>query len=158
MKLVGTLFAVVVGLVLMLSQALADDRPRRADFSRPQSPSLEAGRKAVDAKDFKSAVEHLAKAAKETPNDADVHNLLGYSYRHQGQFEKSMEHYSVALKIDANHRGAHEYMGELYLQMDQLPNAEKELQALQKACPWFGRCEEYEDLKAAIEKHKAKKK
>jgi Flp pilus assembly protein TadD len=157
MKLIANLFAAVLGLALISSQALADDRPRRADFSRPQSPSLEAGRKAVDGKDFKSAVEHLAKAAKETPNDADVHNLLGYSYRHQGQFEKSMEHYSVALKIDPNHRGAHEYIGELYLQMDQLVNAEQQLQALSKACPWFGRCQEHEDLKAAIEKHKAKK-
>ena len=157
MKLVGTLFTVVVGLALISSQALADDRPRRADFSRPQSPSLEAGRKAVDAKDFKSAIDHLTKAAKETPDDPDVHNLLGYSYRHQGQFEKSMEHYNVALKIDPNHRGAHEYIGELYLQMDQLPNAEQQLQALSKACPWFGRCQEHEDLKAAIEKHKAKR-
>jgi len=157
MKLVGTLFTVVVGLALISSQALADDRPRRADFSRPQSPSLEAGRKAVDAKDLKSAIDHLTKAAKETPDDPDVHNLLGYSYRHQGQFEKSMEHYNVALKIDPNHRGAHEYIGELYLQMDQLPNAEQQLQALSKACPWFGRCQEHEDLKAAIEKHKAAK-
>ena len=63
----------------------------------------------------------------------------------------------MALKIDPNHRGAHEYIGELYLQMDQLPNAEQQLQALSKACPWFGRCQEHEDLKAAIKKHKAAK-
>lgn len=48
-------------------------------------------------------------------------------------------------------------MGELYLEMDQLANAEKQLQALSKACPWFGRCEKYDDLKDAIEKYKAKK-
>jgi hypothetical protein len=39
-----------------------------------------------------------------------------------------------------------------------LPDAENELSALKKNCPWFGKCEEYEDLKAEIEKYKAKKK
>jgi len=134
----------------------ADDSPARR--AEPRSPSLDAGRKAVDAKDFKSALGPLTQAAKETPNDADVHNLLGYSYRNLGQFDKAMEHYRLALNINPNHRGAHEYMGELYLQMDQPANAEKELQALSKACPWFGKCEEYDDLKEAIEKHKAKTK
>jgi hypothetical protein len=69
-----------------------------------------------------------------------------------------MEHYQRALKIDANHRSAREYLGELYLDMNQVANAEKELAALKKACPFFGKCEEYDDLKDAIEKHKAKQK
>lgn len=150
-------YFVVIFLALGLapSEVLADTEPPPP--SKPQSPELEAGRKAVDAKDYKSAIGHLTKAAKETPNDADVHNLLGYSYRHSGQYEKSYEHYQQALKIDPRHRGAHEYMGELYLQMNQLANAEKQLQALSKTCPWFGKCEEYDDLKVAIEKYKAKK-
>jgi hypothetical protein len=42
--------------------------------------------------------------------------------------------------------------------MDQLANAEEQLQALSKACPWFGKCEEYDDLKAEVEKYRAKKK
>ncbi|SRR5713226_3478702 len=133
----------------------ADDSP--APRTLPRSPSLDAGRKAVDAKDFKSALGHLTQAAKETPNDADVQNLLGYSYRKLGQLDGAMEHYRLALKIDPKHRGAQEYMGELYLEMDQLANAEQLLQSLSKACPWFGRCEEYDDLKEAIEKYKAKK-
>jgi hypothetical protein len=28
---------------------------------------------------------------------------------------------------------------------------------LKKACPFFGKCEEYDDLKEAIEKYKTKK-
>jgi hypothetical protein len=69
-----------------------------------------------------------------------------------------MEHYRTALKLDPNHRGAHEYMGELYLETNRVADAEKQLQALSKTCPWFGKCEEREDLKAAIEKYKAAKK
>src|SRR5206468_193722 len=37
-------------------------------------------------------------------------------------------------------------------------NAEKQLAALKKACPFFGKCEEYEDLKKAVDSYKAKKK
>ena len=153
MKLLFCLVAVVFSLVFV-RQARADmPEPK----STPQSPSYEAGRKAVEAKDFKSALNHLAKAAQETPKDADVHNLLGYSYRNTKQFDKALEHYRTALKLDPNHRSAHEYMGELYLDMGQPANAEKQLQALKSACPWFGKCGEYEDLKEAIEKYKAQK-
>ena len=84
--------------------------------------------------------------------------MLGYSYRKLGTFDKSMEHYQTALKIDSSHRNAHEYLGELYLDMNQPDNADKQLVALKKACPMFGKCEEYEDLKKAIDTYKAKKK
>lgn len=147
--------------VVLLALALAP-RPAPADMRDPpeksRSAAFEAGRKAVEAKDFKGALPHLTKAVQETPKDADAHNLLGYSYRKIGQYDKATEHYQTALKLDPGHLGAHEYMGELYLETGRLPEAEKELQALSKACPWFGKCEEREDLKAAIEKYKAGKK
>jgi Flp pilus assembly protein TadD len=154
MKSLLFLIAVILNLGVM-RPALADMPEPKA---KPQSPSYEPGRKAAEAKDFKSALAHLTKAAQETPNDADVHNLLGYSYRNVKQFDKALEHYRIALKLDPNHRSAHEYMGELYLDMGQPANAEKQLQALKSACPWFGKCEEYEDLKQAIEKYRALKK
>jgi len=136
--------------------------PLWADFERsrdkPESPEYEAGRKAVEAKDYKTALQNLTKAAQKLPNDADVHNLLGYSYRKLGDFDKAFEHYRTALKLDPGHRGAHEYLGELYLETDRPSEAEKELQAVKKSCPWFGKCEEYDDLKAEIDKYKAKKK
>ena len=123
-----------------------------------ENPNIVAARKAIDAKDYKAAVGHLTKAVQEEPKNADAHNMLGYSYRKVGTLDKSMEHYQTALKIDANHRSAHEYLGELYLDMNQLDNAEKQLAALKKACPFFGKCEEYDDLKKAIDEHKSKKK
>ena len=124
--------------------------------AKSENPNLAAGRKAIDAKDFKSAVENLTKAVQENPTDADAHTMLGYSYRKLGAFDKSMEHYQIALKIDSNHRSAHEYLGELYLEMNQPGNAEKQLQALKKACPFFGKCEQYDDLRVAIENYRMK--
>ena len=115
-------------------------------------------RKSIDAKDYKSAVGHLTKAVQELPKSADAHSMLGYSYRKLGTFDKSMEHYQTALKIDSDHLSAHEYLGELYLDLNQLNNAEKQLVALKKACPFFGTCEAFEDLKKAVDTYKAKKK
>jgi tetratricopeptide (TPR) repeat protein len=140
--------------VLIQSRVFADlPEPK----GKPANPNVVAGRKAIDAKDYKTAVGYLTKAVQELPKDADVHTLLAYSYRKVGTFDKSMEHYQTALKLDPDNRSAHEYMGELYLDMNQLANAEKQLVTLKKACPFFGKCEEYDDLKEAIDKYKAKK-
>jgi len=155
MKNLIRMMTLAVGLLVCQSLALAD-MPREKD--KPENPNVVAGRKAIEAKDFKTAVGHLAKAVQELPNDADAHNMLGYSFRKVGTFDKSMEHYQRALKLDSNHRSAHEYLGELYLDLNQLDNAEKQLAALKKACPFFGRCEEYDDLKKEIDAYKAKKK
>jgi len=152
MKSLLAVITLVLGLVFMQARAFA-----ALPKAKPENPNVAAGREAIEAKDFKSAVGNLTKAVQENPKDADAHTLLGYSYRKLGTFDKSMEHYQMALKIDSSHRSAHEYLGELYLEMNQPANAEKQLQALKKACPFFGKCEEYEDLKVAIEKYKTKK-
>jgi Flp pilus assembly protein TadD len=149
MKSLFTAITLVLGLVFMQAQTFA-----ALPKAKPESPTVAAGRKAIEAKDFKSAVGSLTKAVQENPNDADAHTMLGYSYRKLGTFDKSMEHYQKALKIDSNHRSTHEYLGELYLDMNQPANAEIQLQALKKACPFFGKCAEYDDLKEAIDKYK----
>jgi Tfp pilus assembly protein PilF len=155
MKLLLSVITLVIGLALGHCVAFAD-LPGPKD--QPENPNIVAARKAIDAKDYKAAVGHLTKAVQEEPKNADAHNMLGYSYRKVGTLDKSMEHYQTALKIDSRHRSAHEYLGELYLDMNQLDNAERQLAALKKACPFFGKCEEYDDLKKAIDEHKSKKK
>ena len=151
-----------IGLAILTFTCVLASGRAWADFPEPKSkvenPNVAAARKAVEAKDFKAAVGHLSKAVQELPNDADAHTMLAYSYRKVGTFDKSMEHYQRALKLDSKHRFAHEYLGELYLDMNQPDNAEKQLASLKSACPFFGKCEEYEDLKKAIDAYKAKKK
>ena len=156
MKSLWTLAGLILTLALGQAPLLADMSPPPRD--KPENANIAAGRKAIEAKDFKAAVGHLAKAVQDEPKNADAHNMLGYSYRKVGTFDKSMEHYQTALKLDANHRSAHEYLGELYLDMNQPENAEKQLASLKKACPFLGRCEEFDDLKKAIDTYKAKKK
>jgi Flp pilus assembly protein TadD len=156
MKSLWTLGMLILTLALGHGTGLADLSPPPRD--KPESASLAAGRKAIEAKDYKTAVGHLTKAVQDEPKNADAHNMLGYSYRKTNVFDKSMEHYQIALKLDSNHRSAHEYLGELYLDLNQPENAEKQLAALKRACPFLGKCEEYDDLKKAIDEYKARKK
>jgi len=155
MKRMLSIVTLIIGLALSHCVVFADMPPPK---DKNENPNIAAARKSIEAKDFKAAVGQLTKAVQEEPKNADAHSMLGYSYRKLGTFDKSMEHYQTALKIDSSHRSAHEYLGELYLEMNQPENAEKQLAALKKACPFFGKCEEYEDLKKAVDSYKAKKK
>ena len=154
MKTIILVFFLFAGLTITPIRGFADMPDPKP---KPENPNITAGRKAIEAKDYRAAVDHLTKAVQQVPKEADAHSMLGFSYRKLGSFDKSMEHYQTALKLDPTHLSAHEYLGELYLDMNQLPNAEKQLAALKKQCPFFGKCEEYEDLKEAIDKYKAKK-
>jgi hypothetical protein len=88
-------------------------------------------------------------------SSADWNNLMGYSLRKSSppDLAGSEKFYNEALRIDPKHKGALEYSGELYLMKGDLPTAEKRLAALSKACT-FG-CDEYTDLKKAVERYKA---
>ena len=118
---------------------------------------IDVARNAIKAKDWKKALSELNLAAREEPRNADVHNLLGYSYRKQAapDLTKAFEHYKTALSLNPRHRGAHEYIGEAYL-MDKKPQeAEKHLAELEKICG-NKTCEEYEDLAKSLAEYKAK--
>jgi tetratricopeptide (TPR) repeat protein len=118
--------------------------------------SYRDGEKAVKAKDYKKAVEILELVVKAEPRNADAYNYLGYSHRKLGALDKAFGYYETALKINPKHRGAHEYLGELHLQKNELAKAEGLLAKLRELCPRG--CEEFEDLKKAIDDFKAGRK
>lgn len=141
--------------LLASSAAFAADTPT---VSEPTpSERLATARTAIQAKDWRKAIAELNAAARAEPRNADVHNLLGYSYRKQAtpNLSKAFEHYGTALKLNPQHKGAHEYIGEAYL-MDKKPaDAEKHLAELEKLCG-NKTCEEYADLAKAIADYKAR--
>lgn len=146
----------IAGLSLSFGIVMAAGTSSTSSSKPSISPEFKAGKKAAKEGDFQSALAHLNKANEKNPKNADIHNLLGYSYRKLGDTDRAFEHYHIALQIKPKHRGANEYLGELYLETDQLAKAEERLEVLDKACSWG--CEEYDDLKEAIEKYKEKKK
>ena len=155
-KVQTIIFSVILGLALTYGNAMAAGTSSTRSSHSRVSPEFKAGKKAVKKRDFQSAISYLTKALEKDPNNADIQNLLGYSYRKLGDTEKAFKHYEIALRINPKHRGANEYLGELYLETGQLAKAEERLEVLDKACTWG--CEEYDDLKEAIEKYKTENK
>lgn len=103
---------------------------------------------AIEAENFKKAIQLLKKEVNTSPKDADAWNYLGFSYRKINAFDEALAAYQKALELKPKHRGANEYIGELYLQIDNLKKAKFHLDVLDKACFWG--CDEYDDLKTAI--------
>ena len=111
-------------------------------------PDYAAGKLALERKNWREAIERFGQAALRDPDNADLHNYLGYSYRNSGQLERAFEHYNRALELNPRHRGAHYYVGEAYLMIDDLASAEIHLASLRAIC--LLPCEELGDLERAI--------
>ena len=149
-KLVLIAAAMLVSPVFAPRPAIAmDDRPTPAP-----SAELQAGRKAIEAKDWTSAIKWLSAAERADSRNADVQNLLGFAHRNSGQLDAAFKYYERALQLDPRHLGAHEYVGEAYLMANNLPKAEEHLAALKRYCARM--CEERDDLEKKIAEYRAR--
>ena len=123
------------------------------DENAVRDPSYVAARQAIRGRQYGDAIRLLGEALTRDPQDADTHNLLGFAYRKTGDLDRAFRHYHEALRLDPNHPGAHEYIGEAYLMAGDLARAEHHLGVLNRLCRT--RCDERDDLQAAIEQYKA---
>ena len=148
MKKIATTFLLLLS---MLDPSRAADIP-----PAKQDPTwLTESRASIKSDKYDQAIKQL-QAANEI-SSADWNNLMGYSLRKKQppDLVGAEKYYQAALKLNPEHRGALEYYGKLKLINNDLPGAEALLARLDKACT-FG-CEEYTDLKEAIQKYKSKK-
>ena len=142
-------------LLAALVLALAIPPVLAADTSPAEtaSDSLATARGLIAEKKWKDSIDELKRVNE--LRSADWNNLMGYSLRNARtpDLDAAERHYAQALRIDPKHRGALEYSGELYLMKGDLAKAEQRLAALDKAC--FLPCEEYAELKKAVQTYKA---
>lgn len=114
------------------------------------SDQLSAARAQIKSQKWAAAIDTLKLALEAEPNNADANNLMGYSLRKSGNVQRAEGFYLKALKLSPKHKGANEYLGELYVEIGQLEKAKQRLEVLEGVCGTG--CEEYKDLKAAIDK------
>lgn len=145
-------------LVLAALSGLAPDTALAAggggSSATTQSGDYRQARALIDDGDYGAALPLLRQVVAREPNNADAYNELGFAQRKLGDREAALLNYRKALAIDPEHLGANEYLGELYLEMGDLVQARERLAALDRAC-FFG-CDEYSELKAAIEDYEAR--
>jgi tetratricopeptide (TPR) repeat protein len=142
----GLALAVVITVGMVLS-CFADPVETMPDAAA-HDPDYAAGKQALERKDWSEAVQRFSQATLRDPDNANLHNYLGFSYRNLGEFDPAIKHYRRALELNPRHRGAHEYAGEAYLMLGDLARAEEHLAALCRIC--LLPCEELADLEHAI--------
>jgi tetratricopeptide (TPR) repeat protein len=157
------LFAIVLALALSSGLAVnafaaggggGGDAPR-ATPEKPIDPDYTTAVKAIKAEKFSTAIPLLEGVVQRDATNADAYNWLGYAVRKNGDPAASIPLYEKALAIDPKHRGAHEYIGEAYLMLGDLGKAKAHLARLDSLC--FFSCEEYRDLKRAVERYQKEK-
>jgi Flp pilus assembly protein TadD len=146
----------------LLCAAVAAFAPAAAADAEETDPDLAkrdvdyaAGKQAVEKKDWSLAVRLFKQAEVRNPDNADLQNVLGYSYRNLKQYDLAFVHYKRAIEFEPRHRGAHEYIGETYLLTGDLAGAEKHLDALRQIC--LLPCDELRDLDKAVAQYRAKR-
>ena len=154
MKIYKFFLLVLLTIQFNYSNAVADPSSSNDydDEAKPVNIDYKSGYDEVSNGNYQLAIKYLLKAAKTSPDNPDVYNLLGFSHRKLDKVEEAFKYYNRALKLNLRHQGANEYIGELYLRTKNLNKAEEHLEVLDDVC-FFG-CDEYDDLKDAIEKYK----
>ena len=129
--------------------------PGEEDTLEARDADYKAGKQAVEARNWPEAARRFGAVALRAPENADVHNMLGFANRNLGKYDLAFKHYEHALAIDPRHKGAHEYIGETYLKVGDLASAQRHLAALERLCPLS--CEELKDLQREIAEFRKKK-
>jgi Flp pilus assembly protein TadD len=117
-------------------------------------PDYAAGKQAMEKKNWREAVRRFNQSVLRAPDNADLYNFLGFSYRNLGQLDFAFRYHGRAIELNPRHRGAHEYIGEAYLMVNNLAKAEEHLAALEKIC--LLPCEELDDLKREVAAYRKK--
>ncbi|NKC17136.1 MAG: hypothetical protein GKR94_34555 [Gammaproteobacteria bacterium] len=149
----GFVAALAAGMVLSFGVSAAGTG--EASGSSANQSSLAEAQAAIDSGNYKSALDILEPLMDLESGNADLFNLFGYAQRKLGNVAAAFKSYRRALSLNPQHRGANEYIGELYLETDQLGRAQEHLQILDGVCLFP--CEEYDELKRAIEAYRAKR-
>ncbi len=149
----ATLLTAAATLCLLAPGQAADDPPAAAPRQAANADPLGEARKLIGEKKWAAAIDELRRV--NATRNADWNNLMGYSHRKAKapDLAAAERYYGEALRLDPKHKGALEYSGELYLMLGDLARAEQRLAALDKVC--LLPCDEFKDLKGAIERFKA---
>ena len=135
------------------SKATHAPKAKKAKQSLFDDPAFAHGYRAAhatiyDHNDYAGAIEQLKALGHD--DNADVANLIGYSYRKLGDYKLSQVWYERALKADPNHVLTWQYYGLWQIEQGNRDQAQYHLSRIAAICGTS--CEEYRSLAAALEK------
>jgi hypothetical protein len=131
----------------------ATHKTKKANNQSSLDPAFVAGyRVAYDTiyerKDYSGAIVQLKALGQD--DNANVANLIGYSYRKLGDYKESQRWYEHALAINPNHVLTWNYYGLWQLEQGNREQAMYHLKRIEEICG--ASCDEYKSLAAALDK------
>jgi len=107
--------------------------------------SGKGGKKPVDTKsqnsqqapadEKKREIEIALEDVKQRPEDPTSHYNLAVHYQNAGSFEKAIPHFEKAIALDKGHTAAMFHLGQIYMAMNKMSDAEREINKLLKIDP-----------------------
>ena len=145
----------VLALALVLSLSSGTSALAAGGSSDGGNAALREAQNMIAEQRYEEALTELEEVVARDESSADAWNLIGFSHRKLGRYGPALEGYSNALAIDPRHTEAMEYLGELYLALDDLQQAERQLAKLGEIC--LPDCKDYDSLKESIARYKTAK-
>ncbi|MDC3014124.1 tetratricopeptide repeat protein [Alphaproteobacteria bacterium] len=144
------LFFIVIVFMFSFNSAFAagSTSSKQEKTSTTHSKEYYKAVKLIKASNFKDAISLLETLVTKNPDDADILNYLGFSFRKTGDLVKSSHYYEKALNINPNHLGALEYQGELFITLGKIDRAKANLTRIDDIC--VTQCKELRELEKAI--------
>ena len=138
----------VIGLIVLIVFSVS---LQAAKYDKKVDPTehYEKATNHLKNEEYRKALRVLGKYTKYKPKDADGWNLYAFTQRKLKNYKKAEANYEKALELDPENKIALEYQGELFLQYKNVEKAKANLKLLERICGV--NCEEYKDLKKAIE-------
>ncbi|MDP1524185.1 MAG: tetratricopeptide repeat protein [Hydrogenophaga sp.] len=139
-------------LLLACLTALAEPRPE--PYSTGADVFSET-RQALQSQQWLQALDALRQLSRVMPeitDDAEFHNLMGYSLRQASpsHLGAAVDHYQQALRLEPAHVQARAYLGQAYLMQGRPDLAREQLQHIEHLCKGQA-CETWRDLQRAIQ-------
>ncbi len=97
--------ALAASLAVVSGPVLPAMEPEPMEVLTTSNPDFAEGRRAVEAKNWNAAIKAFTAAAQRDARNADIQNMLAYSYRNAGQLETAFKHYQRALLINPKRFG-----------------------------------------------------
>ncbi len=150
-KLITLTTVITLGLITLSTAHAADTESSPA--KAVASADFQAGKTAVEAKQWTLAADHFRRATLQDPKNADAWNMLGYTSRWAGDTKAAFAAYDRALALEPFHRGANSYLGVAYVKTNDVVKARAQLAKLESICG-NKECDEYKALDKAIREYK----
>ena len=89
----------------------------------------------VPGDEKKREIEIALEDVKQRPSDPTSHYNLAVHYQNAGAFEKAVPHFEKAIELDKRHTAAMFHLGQIYLAMNKMSEAERQINNLLKIDP-----------------------